>query len=129
MHYPVMTERQLAARWKFSLKTVRRWRSDGEVPVWHKLLQHVRYHDPGQLDHAAIVPPVGGGPATASVRPGSTTCGAQAAEVARRTNPPALICRIGVPAKPSTVGTARTRTRTLRAMAPEWFRKVPFPAP
>ena len=24
MHYPVMTERQLAARWKISLKTLRR---------------------------------------------------------------------------------------------------------
>lgn len=26
MHYPVMTERQLAFRWKISLKTLRRWR-------------------------------------------------------------------------------------------------------
>ena len=26
MHYPVKTERQLAARWKISLKTLRRWR-------------------------------------------------------------------------------------------------------
>jgi hypothetical protein len=25
MHYPVMTERQVAARWKVSLKTMRRW--------------------------------------------------------------------------------------------------------
>ena len=37
MHYPVMTERQLAFRWKISLKTLRRWRLDGEGPVWHKL--------------------------------------------------------------------------------------------
>lgn len=33
MHYPVMTERQLAARWKISLKTLRRWRSDNEWPT------------------------------------------------------------------------------------------------
>jgi hypothetical protein len=26
MHYPVMTERQLALRWKISLKTLRGWR-------------------------------------------------------------------------------------------------------
>lgn len=45
MHYPVMTERQLAFRWKISLKTLRRWRLDGEGPVWHKLFQHVRYHE------------------------------------------------------------------------------------
>lgn len=32
MHYPVMTERQLAFRWKISLKTLRRWRLDGEGP-------------------------------------------------------------------------------------------------
>lgn len=25
MHFPVMTERQVAARWKISLKTLRRW--------------------------------------------------------------------------------------------------------
>ena len=30
MHYPVMTERQLAFRWKISLKTLQRWRLDGE---------------------------------------------------------------------------------------------------
>lgn len=36
MHYPVMTERQLAFRWKISLKTLRRWRLDGEGPVWCK---------------------------------------------------------------------------------------------
>ena len=45
MHYPVMTERQLAARWKNSLKTLRRWRSDNEGPTWHKLFQYVRYHE------------------------------------------------------------------------------------
>jgi hypothetical protein len=44
MHYPVMTERQVAFRWKISLKTLRRWRLDGEGPIWHKLFQHVRYH-------------------------------------------------------------------------------------
>jgi hypothetical protein len=43
MHYPVMTERQVAARWKVSLKTLRRWRLDKEGPIWHKLFHHVRY--------------------------------------------------------------------------------------
>jgi hypothetical protein len=45
MHYPVITEKQLAARWKISLKTLRRWRSDNEGPTWHKLFQYVRYHE------------------------------------------------------------------------------------
>lgn len=45
MRYPVMTERQVATRWKISLKTLRRWRLDGEGPVWHKLFHHVRYHE------------------------------------------------------------------------------------
>lgn len=45
MHYPVMTERQVAVRWKISLKTLRRWRLDGEGPTWHKLFHHVRYHE------------------------------------------------------------------------------------
>lgn len=50
MHYPVMTERQVAARWKISLKTLRRWRLDGEGPVWHKLFHHVRYHEADILE-------------------------------------------------------------------------------
>ena len=50
MHYPVMTERQLAFRWKISLKTLRRWRLDGEGPIWHKLFQHVRYHEADILE-------------------------------------------------------------------------------
>jgi hypothetical protein len=33
MHYPVMTERQVAARWKLSLKTLRRWRLDHTEPA------------------------------------------------------------------------------------------------
>ena len=33
MHYPVMTEKQVADRWQVSLKTLRRWRLDGEGPV------------------------------------------------------------------------------------------------
>lgn len=45
MHYPVMTERQVALRWRISLKTLRRWRLDNEGPVWHKLFHHVRYHE------------------------------------------------------------------------------------
>ena len=45
MHYPVMTEKQVADRWQISLKTLRRWRLDGEGSVWHKLFRHVRYHE------------------------------------------------------------------------------------
>lgn len=45
MHYPVMTEQQVAARWKVSLKTMRRWRQDKVGPTWHKLFHHVRYHE------------------------------------------------------------------------------------
>ena len=45
MHYPVMTEKHVADRWQVSLKTLRRWRLDGEGPVWHKLFRHVRYHE------------------------------------------------------------------------------------
>ena len=50
MHYPVMTERQVAARWKVSLKTLRRWRLDSEGPIWHKLFHHVRYHQADILE-------------------------------------------------------------------------------
>ncbi|HET9049974.1 MAG TPA: hypothetical protein VFN29_13565 [Chiayiivirga sp.] len=39
-----------AARWKISLKAVRRWRQDGEGPVWHKLFHHVRYHEADILE-------------------------------------------------------------------------------
>jgi len=50
MHYPVMTERQVAVRWKISLKTLRRWRLDNEGPIWHKLFHHVRYHEADILE-------------------------------------------------------------------------------
>lgn len=50
MHYPVMTERQVAVRWTTSLKTLRRWRLDNEGPVWHKLFHHVRYHEEDILE-------------------------------------------------------------------------------
>lgn len=50
MHYPVMTEKHLADRWQVSLKTLRRWRLDGEGPVWHKLFRHVRYHEADILE-------------------------------------------------------------------------------
>ena len=50
MHYPVMTEKHLADRWQVSLKTLRRWRVDGEGPVWHKLFRQVRYHDADILE-------------------------------------------------------------------------------
>lgn len=50
MPYPVMTEKHLAGRWQVSLKTLRRWRLDGEGPVWHKLFRQVRYHDADILE-------------------------------------------------------------------------------
>lgn len=50
MHYPVMTEQQVAARWKVSLKTMRRWRQDKVGPAWHKLFRHVRYHEVDVFD-------------------------------------------------------------------------------
>jgi hypothetical protein len=50
MHYPVMTEQQVAARWKVSLKTMRRWRQDKVGPTWHKLFHHVRYHEADVFD-------------------------------------------------------------------------------
>ena len=45
MHYPVMTEQQVAVRWTISLKTMRRWRQDKVGPAWHNLFHHVRYHE------------------------------------------------------------------------------------
>ena len=50
MHYPVMTEKHVADRWQVSLKTLRRWRLDGEGPVWHKLFRRVRYHEADVLE-------------------------------------------------------------------------------
>lgn len=50
MHYPVMTEKHVADRWQVSLQTLRRWRLDGEGPVWHKLFRHVRYHEADVLE-------------------------------------------------------------------------------
>lgn len=50
MRYPIMTEKHLADRWKVSLKTLQRWRLDGEGPVWHKLFRHVRYHESDIID-------------------------------------------------------------------------------
>jgi len=46
MHYPVITGRKVAARWKLSLKkTLRRGRLDKEGPIRPKLFHHVRYHE------------------------------------------------------------------------------------
>lgn len=45
MHYPVMTEKHLADRWQVSLKTLRRWRLDGEGPVWHGFSISAESHD------------------------------------------------------------------------------------
>ena len=50
MHYPVMTEKHVADRWQVSLKTLRRWRLDGDGPVWHKLFRHVRHHEADVLE-------------------------------------------------------------------------------
>ena len=50
MHYPVMTEQQVAARWKVSLKTMRRWRQNKVGPTWHKLFHHIRYHEANVFD-------------------------------------------------------------------------------
>jgi hypothetical protein len=50
MHYLMMFEKDLAARWQVSLKTLRRWRLDNEGPVWHKLFRHVRYHEANILE-------------------------------------------------------------------------------
>ena len=50
MHYPVMTERQVATRWKIGLSTLRRWRLNNEGPIWHKLFHHVRYHEADLLE-------------------------------------------------------------------------------
>ena len=50
MLYPVMTERQVAIRWKISLKTLRYWRHVDKGPVWHKLFRHVRYHETDILE-------------------------------------------------------------------------------
>jgi hypothetical protein len=50
MHYPVTTEKQLASRWKVSVKTLRRWRQNKVGPVWRRLFRHVRYHDSDVLD-------------------------------------------------------------------------------
>ena len=50
LHYPVMTEKHLADHWQVSPKTLRRWRSDNEGPVWYKLFHHVRYHEADIID-------------------------------------------------------------------------------
>ena len=50
MHYAVMTEKHLADRWQLSLKTLQRWRLNGEGPLWHKLFCHVRYHEADILE-------------------------------------------------------------------------------
>ncbi len=50
MRHPVMTEKRLSERWQVSLRTLRRWRQDGEGRVWHKLFRHVRYHEAGILE-------------------------------------------------------------------------------
>jgi len=50
MDYPVMSEWQVAHRWKISTKTLRRWRATGDGPHWHKLSNLVRYHKADVLE-------------------------------------------------------------------------------
>lgn len=50
MDYPVMSEWQVAHRWKISTKTLRRWRASGEGLRWHKLFNLVRYHKADVLE-------------------------------------------------------------------------------
>lgn len=45
MHHLVMTEKHLADRWQVSFNTLRRWRSDNEGLVLHKLFHHVRNYE------------------------------------------------------------------------------------
>ena len=49
MHYPAMSERQVAARWRISLKTLRR-EPRRRRARWHKLFHHVRYHEADILE-------------------------------------------------------------------------------
>ena len=60
MHYPVMTEKQLASRWKVSVKTLRRWRQNKVGPVWRKLFRHVRLVDVNYPDRSATTILAGG---------------------------------------------------------------------
>ena len=50
MRYPVLSEDQLASRWRISVKTLRRWRASDEGPRWHKLFKRVRYHEADVLE-------------------------------------------------------------------------------
>lgn len=45
MHYPIITELQLAAKWNISIKTLSRWRATNQGPTWHKLFRHIRYRE------------------------------------------------------------------------------------
>lgn len=45
MHYPVITEKQLATRWNVSVKTLRRWREAKIGPVYRKLWRLIRYFE------------------------------------------------------------------------------------
>ena len=51
MHYPIMNETQVAFRWKISLKTLRRWRSENTGPMFHKCFGRVRYHESDVLEY------------------------------------------------------------------------------
>jgi transcriptional regulator with XRE-family HTH domain len=45
MHYPVMTQYQVATRLKIAVKTIRRWRQENIGPIWHKLFHYARYYE------------------------------------------------------------------------------------
>ena len=38
-----LRERELAARWRLSLRTLQRWRHAGNGPAWHKINGRVIY--------------------------------------------------------------------------------------
>jgi len=50
MHYPVLTELQLATKWNISKKTLGHWRATNQGPTWYKLFRHIRYHETDVID-------------------------------------------------------------------------------
>lgn len=56
MHYPILTELQLATKWNISNKTLGRWRATNQGPTWYKLFRHIRYREIAVIDLSAAVP-------------------------------------------------------------------------
>ena len=50
MHYPILTELQLATKWNISNKTLGRWRATNQGPTWYKLFRHIRYREIDVID-------------------------------------------------------------------------------